>query len=59
VTTSGSESRFRAGVDAGGLAAGSGPGPLARLEANIARVYKGNSEAVLLAIVCLLARGTC
>ena len=33
------------------------PGPLARLEANIARVYKGNSEAVRLAIVCLLARG--
>ena len=57
MTTSGSESRFRAGVDAGGLAAGSGPGPLARLEANIARVYKGNTEAVRLAIVCLLARG--
>lgn len=32
-------------------------GPLARLEANVLRVYKGNVEAVRLAIVCLLARG--
>ena len=30
---------------------------LARLEANILKVYKGNVEAVRLAIVCLLARG--
>jgi MoxR-like ATPase len=41
----------------GAAGVGEGPGPLARLEANIARVYKGNSEAVRLAIVCLLARG--
>ena len=53
MTISGPETRFHAGVDAGGT----GTGPLARLEANIARVYKGNAEAVRLAIVCLLARG--
>ena len=54
MTISGSESRIPAG---GRLSAGEGAGPLARLEANIGRVYKGNSEAVRLAIVCLLARG--
>jgi len=32
-------------------------GPLARLEANVLKVFKGNVEAVRLAIVCLLARG--
>ncbi len=30
---------------------------LARLEANIGRVYKGNAEAIRLAVTCLLARG--
>ena len=32
-------------------------GPLARLETNVVKVFKGNVETVRLAIVCLLARG--
>ncbi|MEO8276586.1 MAG: MoxR family ATPase [Thermoanaerobaculia bacterium] len=42
---------------AGGSGRIAGTGALARLEANIARVFKGNTEAVRLAIICLLARG--
>jgi MoxR-like ATPase len=32
-------------------------GPLARLEANVARVFRGSPEAIRLAVVALLARG--
>jgi MoxR-like ATPase len=60
VSILGSESRILAGVDTGrkiGLDGLAAAGPLARLESNVARVYKGNTDAVRLAIVCLLARG--